>query len=139
MTATRISRLLILLFLFACVVKCQHDESTNPTGVLLANGHWVGDGACLSVDDSGSNFVAGCGHGQFPKPLIRNDGTFDVDGTFRIEVGPISNNPPPPAHFSGSVNGSTLMLRVVPKSTPPPKTYVLTATTADGVCSVPCL
>jgi hypothetical protein len=42
------------------------------------------------VTDSGCNLAVGCGHGQFPRPTVRADGTFDVDGKYRIEVGPIS-------------------------------------------------
>src|SRR5438105_3907789 len=127
MTRQDFSRMMIVLILFTCLfVKCEHEEPTVTKGPLLLNGRWLGDGACLSVADSGCNFVAGCGHGQFPKPLIRQDGTFDIDGTFRIEIGPISPNPAPPAHFSGSIFGSTLKLQVFPAKTPPSKTYSLT-------------
>jgi len=142
MTPLRTSHLLIVLIVllvFVCLfVKCDHEEPTNTNGPVLPNGRWAGDGACLSVTDSGCNFVAGCGHGQFPKPVIRPDGTFDVDGTFRIEVGPVSIDPPPPAHFSGSISGSVLILHVVPAKTPPPETYSLTPT-SDGTCTVPCV
>jgi len=115
MTPSRKSRLLIVLFVFVCLfVKCDHEEPANTNGPVLPNGRWAGDGACLSITDMGGDFVAGCGHGQFPKPLIRRDGTFDVDGTFRIEAGPVSIDPPPPAHFSGSISESVLILNVVP-------------------------
>jgi hypothetical protein len=45
--------------------------------------------------------------------MIRADGTFDIDGTYRVEVGPISIEPAPPAHFSGSMAGAGLILTVV--------------------------
>jgi hypothetical protein len=69
---------------------------------------------------------------------VRSDGTFDVDGTYRIEVGPISLDPPPPAHFSGVLNASRLTVRVTPSSSPPPASYSMTPTTA-GTCTVPCV
>src|SRR5205814_2082480 len=90
-----------LLFLAACCLTACHVTPTEPrAATTLAAGRWAGSGACLTVTDTVCELAAGCGHGQFPKPAIRSDGTFDVDGTFRIEVGPISINPPPPAHFS---------------------------------------
>src|SRR5260370_6780186 len=93
-----------LLFLAACFLTTC-GTPTEPRATTLAAGRWVGSNACLSVTETTCDLSAGCGHGHFPKPTIRSDGTFDVDGTYRIEVGPISINPPPPAHFSGSVAG----------------------------------
>ena len=113
----------------------------NPLGASegpLSNGRWTGDGACLAVADTGCNLAVGCGHGQFPRPIIRADGTFDIDGTYRIEVGPISIEPAPPAHFSGVVTGSRLTLRVVPSGSLPPASYSITPTTAGG-CPIPCV
>ncbi len=124
---------------FACVsASACHSSVIGPASGLLAPGRWTGDGACLSVSETECNLVVGCGHGQFPPPAIRADGTFEVDGTYRIEVGPISVQPAPPAHFSGSVNGSRLILSVVPAGPLPPATYSMTATSA-GICSVPCV
>lgn len=81
----------------------------------------------------------GCGHGMFPKPGIRSDGTFDVDGTYRIEAGPVAIDPPPPAHYSGSLSRGRLTLRVVPSgSSLSPASYSMTSA-ADGKCPVPCL
>jgi hypothetical protein len=86
------------------------------------------------------DLVAGCGHGQFPSPTVRADGTFDVDGTYRIEVGPISINPAPPATFSGVVNGQTLTVTVTPRDPSiRPATYVLRPTSGTGTCTVPCV
>jgi hypothetical protein len=97
----------------------------------------MGSGACLSVTEIGCSLAIGCGHGEFPRPIVRTDGTFDVDGTYRIEVGPISINPPPPAHFSGSVTGSRLILNVVPTGSLPQASYSMTQTSV-GTCPVPC-
>jgi hypothetical protein len=130
------------LFVVALVVGgsllgCNGNPS-GPGDGPLATGRWTGEGACLSVTDSGCNLAVGCGHGQFSRPNIRADGTFDVDGTYRIEVGPISIDPPPPAHFSGTVTGSRLILNVMPSGSIPSASYSMTPTTA-GMCPIPCV
>jgi hypothetical protein len=84
------------------------------------------------------NLAVGCGHGRFAKPILRADGTFDVDGTYRIEAGPISIEPAPPAHFSGVVSGSRLTLRVAPSGSLPLASYSMSLTAA-GTCPIPCL
>jgi cold shock CspA family protein len=92
-----------------------------------------------SVTEPGCNLAVGCGHGQFPRPIIRADGTFDVDGTYRIEVGPVSTEPAPPAHFSGSITDSRLILTVIPTAgSLQPASYSMTPTGA-GTCPVPCV
>jgi len=123
----------------ACLLACSScGGPTEPAGGPLPIGRWSGGGACLSVTDTGCNLIVGCGHGQFPRPTVRLDGTFDVDGTYRIEVGPVSTDPAPPAHFSGSLSGSTLILNVVPSGSLPSASYVLTLG-APGTCGILCV
>lgn len=104
----------------------------------LAIGRWSGGGACLAVTETGCDLVVGCGHGRFVRPTVRSDGTFDVDGTYRIEAGPVSIDPAPPAHFAGTLTGSNLTLNVVPSNGSPPASYSM-STAAPGTCSVPCV
>ena len=138
MRGVRAHALMLALAVSGCFSGC-HDTSTGPSEGPLAFGRWTGDGACLSVTDMGCNLGVGCGHGQFPRPLLRADGTFDVDGTYRIEVGPVSIDPAPPAHFSGSVAGSDLILNVVPTAgSLKPASYSMTPTSA-GTCPIPCV
>jgi hypothetical protein len=129
---------LFMVALVACggVLACAGNPA-GPNETPLATGRWTGDGACLSVADTGCNLAVGCGHGEFRRPTIRADGTFDVDGTYRIEVGPISIEPAPPAHFSGVLTGSRLTLNVM-RSGSPPASYVLAPATA-GTCPIPCV
>jgi hypothetical protein len=114
--------------------------TSAPTEITLPLGRWTGGSACLSVTADGCDFVAGCGHGQFPRPVVHPDGSFAVGGTYRVEVGPISINPAPPAAFSGLVRGGTIMLTVVP-SDPSLKPIVaeLQLTNDAAKCAVPCL
>lgn len=116
------------------------ETPTRPRDTTLTMGRWIGDGACLSVAQDGCDLVIGCGHGQFPLPVLRADGTFEAQGTYRVEVGPISINPAPPATFSGISIGKTLTVRVTP-SDPSlgPASYVLQLTGASGKCAVPCV
>jgi hypothetical protein len=73
------------------------------------------------------------------RPTLRADGTFDVDGTYRIEAGPISIEPAPAAHFSGSMIGSRLTLRVVPSVLSLPAATYSMMLTGAGACAVRCL
>ncbi|HEV3063292.1 MAG TPA: hypothetical protein VGY48_33915 [Vicinamibacterales bacterium] len=116
------------------------ETPTQPPDTTLLTGGWTGDGACLSVAAGGCDLVVGCGHGQFPLPAVRSDGTFEVNGTYRIEVGPVSINPAPPAMFSGVLAGQTLTLSVTP-SDPSlrPASYVLQLTNDTRKCAVPCV
>jgi hypothetical protein len=112
---------------------------TAPTAI--AAGRWSGDGVCLSVSDQVCDLVAGCGHGRFPPPSIGRDGTFEVQGTYRVEVGPIGVEPPPPATFSGLLTDRSLTLTVTPRDPRvPPATYVLRLTSEGAErCAVLCL
>ena len=132
-----VRRLIVALVACGAALGCNRNPA-GPNEGPLAAGRWIGDGACLSVADTACNLAVGCGHGQFQRPTIRADGTFDVDGTYRIEVGPIAIEPAPPAHFSGVVTGSRLALKVVPSGSLPQATYSMTPTIA-GTCPIPCL
>ena len=131
-------RWLLVLPILACVIGACGGPPTEPGLVALTDGRWSGDGPCLTVTGQQCNFTIGCGHGQFPVPMIRADGSFDVVGTYRIEAGPISIDPAPPARFSGMLAGTTLTLTVVPNGGGPLGPYTLQPSTA-GTCSVPCL
>jgi hypothetical protein len=121
----------------ALVLACHGGPSSPSTSLPV--GRWTGQGACLAVAEAQCNLAAGCGHGQFPRPAVRADGTFDVDGTYRIEIGPVSVDPPPPAHFSGSIKDDVVILTVVLSGgTLPRATYTLRSTTTGG-CPVPCV
>ena len=126
---------LVCLLVHACA-----GTPTQPRDSALPAGRWTGDGGCLSVAVDGCDLVVGCGHGQFPPPVVHADGTFEVNGTYRIEVGPITISPAPPAMFSGVLRGQTLTLSVTP-SDPSlrPASYVLQLTNASGKCAVPCV
>jgi len=120
-------------------VSCS-SSPTAPQSGPLAIGRWSSTaGQCLTVTDASCNFVAGCGHGVFPRPTVATDGSFDVDGTYRIEVGPISIQTAPPAHFSGSLSSGRLLLTVTPTAPLTPASYSMTLSGSTGSCSVPCL
>ena len=135
----RRSARVLVLALAACgsVNACTHNPA-GPQAGPLAVGRWTGSAACLSVTETICNVVVGCGHGQFPPPVVGTDGIFEVDGTYRVEAGPVSINPAPPAHFSGSVSGSRLILIVIPTGSLPPASYSMTPASA-GTCTVPCV
>jgi hypothetical protein len=91
------------------------------------------------VTEQTCDLIAGCGHGQFPRPTLRPDGSFDVDGTYRIEIGPVSIEPAPAAHFSGLLSGTTLTLRVVPGASGVSSASYTMKPGGTGICGVRCL
>lgn len=130
--------LLVAIVAASNLVACQRNPAGPGAGPLTA-GRWMTEaGVCLNITKTTCSLVAGCGHGQFPQPIVRVDGTFDVDGTYRIEVGPVSIDPAPSAHFSGLVTDSRLILNVAPSGSLPSATYSMTPTSA-GTCSLQCL
>ena len=114
--------------------------ASAPSDIAMPLGRWSGSGACLSVTSDGCDFVAGCGHGQFSRPTVHPDGSFTANGTYRIEVGPISITPAPPATFSGTLRGGTITLTVIP-SDPSLKSFETALQLTDGSakCAVPCV
>jgi len=96
-------------------------------------GVWTDGSVCLTVGTEACEVTAGCGHGQFPRPIVRADGTFEAEGTYRIEIGPVGIDPAPPAHFSGVVDGSKLTLKVVPTGSGlAPATYTMRPASGPG-------
>ena len=110
-----------LIWAFVSVTNNTTQQVTTvtpaitPTAVaepaVLTPGRWAGGGACVTVTATTVTFVAGCIGGTFPLPQLSADGHFEVDGTFTFG-GPVPANPPP-AHYSGVVQGNTLTLRGV--------------------------
>jgi len=134
----RLTRIIAVGIVSLVIAGC--GAPTQPRDSILATGRWTGDNGCLSVAVDGCDLVVGCGHGQFPAPVIHADGMFEVSGTYRVEVGPISIDPAPPATFSGVVKGQTLTITVAPSDrSVVPASYVLHLTNASGKCAVPCL
>jgi len=126
--------LLVVVLAWGCT-----SSPTSPESGPLAIGRWSSAaGQCLTVTESMCNFVAGCGHGVFPRPTVGTDGSFEVDGTYRVEVGPVSIQPAPPAHFSGSLSGGRLLLTVTPTAPLTPASYSMTLG-GTGTCGVLCL
>jgi hypothetical protein len=122
---------------------CSSDTPVQPTAMMLSSGVWSGDG-CLSVTVDGCELIVGCGHGRFPVPAVRADGTFEVDGTYRVEVGPISTDQAPPATFSGVIKGQTLTLTVTPRDSsgrPAPNSlqFMLQFSSTSGRCVTACV
>jgi hypothetical protein len=136
---TSLTRFVAAALLSLLTAACTHTP-TQPRDTTLPTGQWTGDGACLSVAVGGCDLVVGCGHGQFAQPDVHADGTFTVSGTYRIEAGPVSIDPAPPATFAGVLSGQTLTLSVAPSdSSQRPASYVLRLTNGIGKCAVPCV
>jgi hypothetical protein len=135
----RLTRI-IAVGIVSLVIGACAGTPTQPRDTILPMGRWTGANGCLSVAVDGCDLVVGCGHGRFKPPVVHGDGTFEVSGTYRVEVGPISIDPAPPAIFSGVVQGQTLTITVAPSDRSVlPVSYVLRLTNESGKCAVPCL
>ena len=133
-------RTLVVAVGFASLLACSCAEApTQPQDSTIPVGQWTGSGVCLTIAAAGCDLLIGCGHGQFPLPSVGADGTFQVQGTYRIVVGPVNTNPPPPALFAGVLKGQTLTLTVTPSDPSiQPGTYVLQPTNGPVACGVVC-
>lgn len=131
---------LLVLTLMAC-----NGSPTEPRVGALAEGLWTGDnGVCLRVPAANQTprtaiLTAGCGKGTFPTPDVSDAGTFEVEGTFRIEAGPVSNDSPPPAHYSGVLTNATLTLTVMPTAPSAQRTTFRLHPDPNGRCGPACL
>ena len=135
----RITTGLLVLTLIAC-----NGSPTEPRVRAIAEGLWTGDGACLRVPSANqvprtTTLIAGCWKGTFPTPDVGDDGTFEVEGTLRLEVGPVSNDPPPPAHYSGVLTNTTLTLTVTPTGPSAQRTTYKLHPDPNGSCGPACL
>jgi hypothetical protein len=79
----------------------------------LAVGRWSGENVCVSVEGADVYLISGCMRGHFAKPTVQSNGTFTIDGTYRFEGGPTTNETTN-AHFTGKIAGTTLTLTVQP-------------------------
>ena len=136
----RLAGLVLAVIVISTTSHCA-GTTTGPQDSLLAAGRWNSStGVCLSVATGGCDFVAGCGHGQFPRPTVHADGSFAVQGTYRIEVGPVSINPAPPARFNGTLNQGILTVTVTPSDpTLQPFSTQLQLTNDVSKCGVLCV
>ena len=130
------ARILLFALIAAASLSCTGSSPDAPSGPL-PDGQWGAGGACVTIADS-CTFTSGCAHGQFPRPTLRGDGTFDVDGTYRVEIGPVSYEPAPSAHFSGSVVGSKMTITVTPGGTLQQTTYTLKPD-SSAKCGINCV
>lgn|SRR5258708_30702744 len=99
-----------LLFLEAC-------GSHGPVDVPL--GRWGGDRVELLVASNSATVTFCCATGSIDQALVPDaSGRFDAVGTYAFQGGPIpvGGNPSVPAHYSGAVDGSTMILQVATPS-----------------------
>ena len=118
------------------------DPTPNPINTLggetttLAVGRWSGENVCLSVEGADAQLISGCWRGHFGKPTVQSNGTFSIDGTYRFEAGPTTNESAN-AHYTGKIASTTLTLTVQPASGSP-VTYEVTLT-GSGSCPSLCV
>ena len=106
----RVASGLTLVLLAAC---------GGQTGVDLPSGRWGGDGVELLVASNRATATFCCATGSIDQALIPDaSGHFEALGTYTFEGGPIpvGGNQSVPAHYSGAIDGSTMVLKVATSS-----------------------
>jgi hypothetical protein len=109
--ARRVAFGLALLFLEVC-------GSHRPVGVPL--GRWGGDRVELLVASNRATVTLCCATGSIDQALVPDaSGRFEAVGAYTFEGGPIpvGGNQSVPAHYTGAVDGSTMILQVATPST----------------------
>jgi hypothetical protein len=109
--ARRVASGLALLFLEAC---------GSHTPVEVRFGRWGGDRVELLVASNRSTVAFCCATGSIEQAIIPDaSGHFEALGSCTFEGGPfpVGGNQPVPAHYSGAVDGSTMVLKVATPST----------------------
>ena len=78
----------------------------------VAPGVWGGSNILLEVTEAGARVEFACAHGTLSKPLMLQDGRFDVEGTFvRERGGPVREGEAEkgiPARYRGEVSGEEM-------------------------------
>lgn len=103
-------------FVLAICLAALGGCATAAPGSPLT-GNWGGEHVGLVLDDTGGRLDYDCASGSIAEPLIpAGDGTFSARGTHTPgQGGPdrIGYVPPSyPARYSGTVSGSSMILRV---------------------------
>jgi hypothetical protein len=90
----------------------------SPVDVPL--GRWGGDRVELLVASNRSTVTFCCASGSIEQAIVPDaSGHFEALGTYTFDGGPIpvGGNQPVPAHYSGAIDGSTMVLQVATPST----------------------
>ena len=104
-------------------------------------GQWGGRGAGLQVTASGAAVVAECATGQINQPLtLDSNNRFSVPGTYTNSGGPVmvGGNKPMTVQYSGSTDGTTLLLTITFTNGAAPASYTLTFGTKPDLSMVVC-
>jgi hypothetical protein len=118
-------KVLTLLALFAGVLDCSDATSLASTDGLLPLGNWGGDSAAMIVGDTATHLHISCTYGDVSGRIsVRDNGDFDVHGSYLLRAVPIAVGPTMPARFVGHVDGNTATVVVTVTDTVEKKTVV---------------
>ena len=118
-------RSIVLLVCAGLAAACGRGVLPPASG-KLASGTWGGDNAGLIVSDTVAHAHVGCTYGNFPAPVVLDQGgRFNVPGRYLLRAYPIAIGPPLPAQFAGIVTGNRLTFSVAVSDTVEKKLVVL--------------
>src|SRR3954468_19272988 len=102
-----------IAFAFLVALACSSSSGLQSADGLLPLGNWGGDSAAMIVSDTATHLHIGCTYGDVSGRLpIRDNGDFDVSGSYLLRAYPIAIGPTMPARFVGHVEGTTATIVV---------------------------
>lgn len=87
--------------------------STAPEAAPPQLGHWAGGGSCVDVTNTDTNVTMACATAKFLSPKVASNGHFETDGSYTFAGGPAPGHPVT-AHFSGTIQGTSMTLTIAP-------------------------
>lgn len=109
----------------AVIAACSSSSSPTISDGSLARGQWGGDSAAMIVGDTSVHLHISCTYGDVSGRItIRDDGTFDVAGSYLLRAFPIAIGPTLPARFSGRIDRQTATIVVTVNDTVNKQTVV---------------
>lgn len=120
-------RALIGLAAIAAAVGCSSTSSSGvpPADGLIAVGQWGGDSASMIVGDTAMHLHISCTFGDVSGRItVRDNGEFDVGGSYLLRAFPVAVGPTMPARFTGRIDRSTATIVVTVTDTIQKQTVV---------------
>ena len=104
---------------------CSDAAAVLPADGLVPLGAWGGDSAAMIVGDTATHLHISCTYGDVSGRIaVRDNGDFDVRGSYLLRAFPLAIGPTMPARFVGHLDGNAVTVVVTVTDTIEKKTVV---------------
>jgi hypothetical protein len=101
---------MIRTILSLCFLVCAHGAVADQ----LPEGEYGGRGAKVVVEGAYMSMELDCGHGEFPRPNLDEQGNFQVEGYLQSEIVNREENPKIPTQLEGTYKEGKIKISVQP-------------------------